>query len=175
MNVEQSPSTKGPGFCCGSKHLNSPRSTVQSVEEVKDESVADKRHPSEEKGYVLPTVYHGNYGAVCRKPVRQAPLLSLTRSTMEYSFSWHGFQLDHSHVTTGTRASASLRRLGICFISYSPISGGFLTKTTEEIKKFAGRFDKDHIMSDLYNVGACSYSTSSRPHSRVNHTDFGTH
>lgn len=61
------------------------------------------------KGYVLPTVYQGNYNAVARK---QETLLFPT-----------------------------LRKLGISFYAYSPLAGGFLTKTREQIKEGAGRFN----------------------------------
>jgi aflatoxin B1 aldehyde reductase len=61
-----------------------------------------------ENGYVLPTVYQGNYSPVARK---QDTLLFPT-----------------------------LRRLKIAFYAYSPLAGGFLTKTKEQVKQGAGRF-----------------------------------
>jgi aflatoxin B1 aldehyde reductase len=70
-------------------------------------------------GYVLPTVYQGNYSAVARK---QDTLL---------------FPL--------------LRKLGIAFYAYSPIAGGFLTKTKQQIEEGAGRFNKGHP------IGASKY------------------
>jgi aflatoxin B1 aldehyde reductase len=39
----------------------------------------------------------------------------------------------------------TLRELGIAFNAYSPIAGGFLTKTREQIAKGGTRFDKDQI------------------------------
>ncbi|EME49280.1 hypothetical protein DOTSEDRAFT_68148 [Dothistroma septosporum NZE10] len=62
-----------------------------------------------EKGYVLPSVYQGNYSAVARL---QETILFPT-----------------------------LRKLGICFYAYSPLAGGFLTKTKEQIKEGTGRFN----------------------------------
>lgn len=61
-----------------------------------------------ENGYVLPSVYQGNYSAVARK---QDSLLFPT-----------------------------LRKLNIAFYAYSPLAGGFLTKTKEQIAEGAGRF-----------------------------------
>jgi len=61
-----------------------------------------------ENGYVLPSVYQGNYSAVARK---QDTLLFPT-----------------------------LRKLNIAFYAYSPLAGGFLTKTKEQIAGGAGRF-----------------------------------
>ena len=37
-----------------------------------------------------------------------------------------------------------LRKLGIAFYAYSPIAGGFLTKTKQQIEEGAGRFNKDN-------------------------------
>ncbi|KAI8246917.1 hypothetical protein K4K57_006205 [Colletotrichum sp. SAR 10_99] len=57
---------------------------------------------AKDNGFVLPTVYQGNYSAVARKP--EADLFPV------------------------------LRKLGISFVAYSPIAGGFLTKTREQIE-----------------------------------------
>ncbi|KAF2170455.1 hypothetical protein M409DRAFT_51495 [Zasmidium cellare ATCC 36951] len=70
-----------------------------------------------EKGYVLPTVYQGNYSAVARK---QEEILFPT-----------------------------LRKLGIAFYAYSPLAGGFLTKTKEQIQEGAGRFN-DQALGGMY-------------------------
>ena len=54
-----------------------------------------------------------------------------------------------------TELIPTLRRLGIAFYAYSPIAGGFLTKTKEQIlegSKEAGRFGKGHWLGDLYNT-----------------------
>ena len=66
------------------------------------------------KGYVLPTVYQGNYNAVSR----------LIDDTL--------FPV--------------LRELGIAFYAYSPVAGGFLTKTKAALEAGTadGRFKKDH-------------------------------
>jgi aflatoxin B1 aldehyde reductase len=73
-----------------------------------------------ENGYVLPTVYQGNYSPVARK---QDTLLFPT-----------------------------LRRLKIAFYAYSPLAGGFLTKTKEQIKQGAGRFGDAYggMYSNMY-------------------------
>ena len=39
----------------------------------------------------------------------------------------------------------TLRKLGMAFYAYSPLAGGFLTKTKEDIEAGAGRFNKDSI------------------------------
>lgn len=66
-----------------------------------------------EKGYVLPSVYQGNYSAVARK---QEEVLFPT-----------------------------LRKLGMSFYAYSPLAGGFLTKTRADIEQGAGRFNKEAL------------------------------
>lgn len=73
---------------------------------------------SKEKGYVLPTVYQGNYSAVARK---QETLLFPT-----------------------------LRKLGISFYAYSPVAGGFLTKTREQVESGHGRFDPKAMAGEMY-------------------------
>ena len=62
-----------------------------------------------EKGYVLPSVYQGNYSAVARLPE------SILFPT--------------------------LRKLNIAFYAYSPLAGGFLTKTKAQIEEGVGRFN----------------------------------
>ncbi|KAK4495015.1 hypothetical protein PRZ48_013342 [Zasmidium cellare] len=78
---------------------------AEDVQKVYDHSKA--------KGYVLPTVYQGNYSAVARK---QEELLFPT-----------------------------LRKLGIAFYAYSPLAGGFLTKTRQQIEEGAGRFSESAL------------------------------
>jgi aflatoxin B1 aldehyde reductase len=39
----------------------------------------------------------------------------------------------------------ALRQLGIAFFAYSPLAGGFLTKTAQQIKDGAGRFDEKTV------------------------------
>ena len=73
-------------------------------------------------GYVLPTVFQGNYSAVARR--QEDELFPV------------------------------LRELGIAFYAYSPIAGGFLTKTRAKIEAGGTRFDADQIMGiyhKLYN------------------------
>ncbi|KAK7738374.1 hypothetical protein SLS53_006186 [Cytospora paraplurivora] len=76
---------------------------------------------SKEKGYVLPTVYQGNYNAVSR--VIETTLFPV------------------------------LRELGIAFYAYSPIGGGFLTKSRSALEEGTevGRFAKgDADLGKLY-------------------------
>lgn len=70
------------------------------------------------KGYVLPSVYQGNYNPVARKPESQL--------------------------------FPTLRKLNIAFYAYSPLAGGFLTKTKQQIEEGAGRFN-DAAIGGLYN------------------------
>lgn len=70
-----------------------------------------------EKGYILPTVYQGNYSPVAR---RQETLLFPT-----------------------------LRKLGISFYAYSPLAGGFLTKTAQQIADGVSRF-RDDALRGMY-------------------------
>jgi len=71
-------------------------------------------------GYVLPSVYQGNYNAVARAPE--------------------------------TALFPTLRELGISFYAYSPIAGGFLTKTREQILEGAGRFSTETYLGKIYNA-----------------------
>lgn len=77
---------------------------------------------AKERGYVLPTVYQGNYSPVARL---QETLLFPT-----------------------------LRKLGIAFYAYSPLAGGFLTKTAEDIKQGKGRFN-DNFIGGMYKSMYC--------------------
>ncbi|OCT49647.1 Aflatoxin B1 aldehyde reductase member 4 [Cladophialophora carrionii] len=68
---------------------------------------------AKEKGYVLPTVYQGNYSPVARRQE--------------------------------TELFPVLRNLGIAFYAYSPLAGGFLTKTAQQIKDGVSRFAPDAL------------------------------
>ncbi|OAL04347.1 Aldo/keto reductase [Phaeosphaeriaceae sp. SRC1lsM3a] len=75
-----------------------------------------------EKGYVLPTMYQGNYSAVAR------------------------------HLET--LLFPTLKELGLAFYAYSPIAGGFLTKSAADLDAGAGRFNQNAIgglYSGLYD------------------------
>ncbi|KAL7794275.1 NADP-dependent oxidoreductase domain-containing protein [Trichoderma ceciliae] len=88
-----------------------------NVEEVKSVLKIAK-----EKGYVLPTVYQGNYNAVARK--------------------------------TETELFPLLRENGIAFYAYSSIAGGFLTKSTEQLKQATGgegRWSKETPIGQMYH------------------------
>ena len=53
-----------------------------------------------------------------------------------------------------TELFPTLRKLNIAFYAYSPIAGGFLTKSKQQIiesSEGAGRFSKDHWLSGIYN------------------------
>ena len=69
-------------------------------------------------GYVLPTVYQGNYNAFARI-------------------------LEESLFPT-------LRRLGISFYAYSPIAGGLLAKSKQQIVDGSGRFQPGSAYWKLY-------------------------
>jgi aflatoxin B1 aldehyde reductase len=79
----------------------------------KPEDVQSIYDISKSKGFVLPTVYQGNYSPVAR----------LQDDTL--------FPV--------------LRKLNIAFYAYSPLAGGFLTKTKKSIEEGAGRFNLDAI------------------------------
>jgi aflatoxin B1 aldehyde reductase len=87
--------------------------TVQELQGVYDTCKA--------KGYVLPSVYQGNYSAVARRQE--------------------------------TELFPTLRKLGMSFYAYSPIAGGFLSKTREQLTegKDAGRFAAGHPIASIYN------------------------
>ncbi|TKX25609.1 oxidoreductase-like protein 13 [Elsinoe australis] len=44
----------------------------------------------------------------------------------------------------------TLRKLNIAFYAYSPLAGGFLTKTAEDIEKGTGRFDQSKPIGKMY-------------------------
>jgi aflatoxin B1 aldehyde reductase len=44
----------------------------------------------------------------------------------------------------------TLRKLGISFYAYSPIAGGFLAKTREQVEDGHGRFDQSTMLGQLY-------------------------
>ncbi|KAI9737225.1 MAG: hypothetical protein M1818_005757 [Claussenomyces sp. TS43310] len=89
------------------------------VSNFKAEEVQRVYDHCKEKGYVLPSVYQGNYSAVARL---QETLLLPT-----------------------------LRKLKISFYAYSPIAGGFLTRTKESLNEEKGRFDTSTAMGERYN------------------------
>lgn len=85
----------------------------------KAEDVQKAYNISKEKGYILPSVYQGNYSAVARK---QEELLFPT-----------------------------LRKLGISFYAYSPMAGGFLAKTKQQLLEGGeGRWEKGTVLGDMY-------------------------
>jgi len=45
----------------------------------------------------------------------------------------------------------TLRELGIAFYAYSPLAGGFLTKTKEDIENRKGRFDTSTMLGEMYS------------------------
>jgi aflatoxin B1 aldehyde reductase len=75
--------------------------SAQQVQEVYD--------VCKSKGYVLPTMYQGNFSPVAR------------------------------HLET--LLFPTLKKLGIAFYAYSPIAGGFLTKSAKQLDDGAGRFN----------------------------------
>lgn len=73
-------------------------------------------------GYILPTVYQGNYSPVAR--------------------------------LQETQVLPTLRALGIAFNAYSPVAGGFLTKTPAQVRAggaAAGRLGLDGPLGRLYS------------------------
>lgn len=84
------------------------------------EQVQEAYDVAKAKGWVLPTVYQGNYNPVARRI--EADLFPV------------------------------LRKLGIAFFAYSPLAGGFLTKTAEDVHNGAkgGRFDKESRIGQMY-------------------------
>ncbi|KAF1998173.1 Aldo/keto reductase [Amniculicola lignicola CBS 123094] len=83
--------------------------SAEQVQEVSD--------LAKSKGYVLPTVYQGNYNPVARK--------------------------------LETLLFPTLRKLNMVFYAYSPLAGGLLTKTKEQIIEGVGRFS-DEALGGLY-------------------------
>ncbi|KIW80183.1 hypothetical protein Z517_06798 [Fonsecaea pedrosoi CBS 271.37] len=70
------------------------------------------------QGYILPSVFQGNYAAVARK--------------------------------LETSLFPTLRDLGIAFYAYSPVAGGLLTKTKQQIVDGAGRYNTN-FMNGMYD------------------------
>lgn len=82
------------------------------------EEVQEAYDVAKSKGFVLPSVYQGNYN-----PIAQ-----------------------HLEV----QLFPTLRKLGFTFHAYSPLAGGFLTKTIHSLDEGAGRFN-DQAAGGLYN------------------------
>ncbi|KAH7135123.1 NADP-dependent oxidoreductase domain-containing protein [Dendryphion nanum] len=83
------------------------------------EQVQEVYDIAKSKGYVVPSVYQGNYSAIAR--------------------------------ATESLLFPTLRKLGFAFYAYSPIAGGFLTKTIEQLDTGAGRFNAQ-ALGGLYNA-----------------------
>lgn len=81
------------------------------------EQVQEAYDVAKSKGFILPSVYQGNYNPVARH------LEKLLFPT--------------------------LRKLGFAFYAYSPLAGGFLTKTTQSLDEGAGRFN-DQALGGMY-------------------------
>ncbi|PSN74743.1 Aldo/keto reductase [Corynespora cassiicola Philippines] len=77
------------------------------------DQVVEAYNISKSKGYILPSVYQGNYSPVAR------------------------------HLET--LLFPTLRELGFSFYAYSPLAGGFLTKTPQQLEEGAGRFNEQAI------------------------------
>ena len=84
----------------------------------KAEDVRKAHALAKEKGWVLPTVYQGNFSAAARL---QETLLFPT-----------------------------LRELGIAFYAYSPVAGGFLSKTRAQVEANEGRFNPNTDLGKMY-------------------------
>ncbi|KAI8814987.1 aldehyde reductase [Cladochytrium replicatum] len=83
------------------------------------EQVEEAVRITKEKGYVVPSVYQGNYSAIWRKPE--------------------------------TELFPTLRKHNIAFYAYSPVGGGFLTKTRAQLTEGAGRFaDNGNPVNTIY-------------------------
>ncbi|GIK00815.1 hypothetical protein Aspvir_004844 [Aspergillus viridinutans] len=84
------------------------------------EEVQEVVRIAKEKGYVLPSVYQGNYNAIARR--------------------------------IETELLPVLRENNIRFYAYSPIAGGFLTKTKEQLLAGGeGRWDPNSMVGQVYN------------------------
>jgi len=81
------------------------------------EQVQEVYDVAKSKGFVMPSVYQGNYNPVAR------------------------------HLET--LLFPTLRKLGFAFYAYSPIAGGFLTKTPQSLDEGAGRFN-DVALGGMY-------------------------
>jgi aflatoxin B1 aldehyde reductase len=82
------------------------------------EQVQEVYDAAKSKGYVLPSVYQGNYN-----PVKRGHETSLM---------------------------PTLRKLGFSYYAYSPLAGGFLVKTEQQLDEGAGRFNNDALLG-MYN------------------------
>ena len=56
----------------------------------------------------------------------------------------------------------TLRKLGISFYAYSPIAGGFLVKTKQQVLDGAGRFDTSTPIGQMYLPFPCFLVLSMR-------------
>lgn len=88
-----------------------------------------------EKGYPLPQVYQGNYSAV-----------GLNNETLLTSDS----NCEQVARKQETLLFPTLRKLNMAFYAYSPIAGGFLTKTKQDVLDGKGRFDPSTPIGNMY-------------------------
>lgn len=93
------------------KRLGLSNFTAQDVEQV--------IRTAEENGFVVPSVYQGNYSAVARR--------------------------------TEDEILPTLRKHNMAFYAYSPIAGGFLSKSRAELAA-QGRFSDDDPLAKIYNA-----------------------
>lgn len=100
----------------------------------KAEDVEKVYNHCKEKGYPLPSVYQGE-GESLRS-------CGLTKLMNKGNYSPVARKQEDLLFPT-------LRKLGISFFAYSPIAGGFLTKTAQEIKDGKGRFNTNEAIGQV--------------------------
>lgn len=104
----------------------------------KPEAVQEAYDVCKAKGYPLPSVYQGNYNAVAR--LQEDDLFPVLRK-----LNMVGLQSRE-----GIRFALT-KRIIQAFYVYSPLAGGFLTKTKQDIADGKGRFDPSSPIGQMYS------------------------
>lgn len=111
-----------------------------------------------EKGYPLPQVYQGSKYITIRDQTYPSPEKKEKRSPPPPFFL---FFAPVSPIITDYSAAArkqesvlfpTLRKLNMSFYAYSPLAGGFLTKTRSDIAQGAGRFNASAFGGIYHNM-----------------------
>ena len=95
------------------------------------------------EGYPLPTVYQGDYSAIARK--QEEELIPLLRKLDIVSLQTPSTSLQWYPTTQHTNSNIK------SFYAYSPLAGGFLTKSVADITARTGRFAPGQPFGEAYN------------------------
>jgi aryl-alcohol dehydrogenase-like predicted oxidoreductase len=100
------------------------------------------------EGYPLPTVYQGDYSAIARKQeeellplLRKLDIVSLHNIPLINQLAFQPYSQTIQHTDLKIKS----------FYAYSPLAGGFLTKSVADITARTGRFAPGQPFGEAYN------------------------